>query len=145
MWNRDQNKGKEKDENISDEKIKDALNGFLSDPVKANFFFDHFDEFYNTTEKNIQEAQNLLNLLKSYSSSQSQQTFAFLENILQMQKHNVQNFKLIFYILKALSNQKTQSTQQQPEKILSDEDRRNLEWLKKSFKHSKGDVSNSGI
>ena len=61
-----------------------------------------------------------------------------------MQQKNVQNFRFIFYVLRSLANQKNQINQQ-PDRLISDEDRTNLQWLNNYFKRTKGDVSNTGI
>ena len=55
---------------LNEESIK-KLEEFLTNPITAKLFFDHFDDFYKTSETNVEEAQNLINRLKGNLSSES--------------------------------------------------------------------------
>ena len=133
---------------VDEDKIKRYLIQWLSDPKKAEGFFNFYDNFYNQHERNILHYQQSINMIKPHlKGTKVEHLFSLLDKTVELQKSMNHNFKFIFFILRALAlrtNNQAEDPIQDPEpykteQLVSEKDREVLEWMKKFFENTNGD------
>jgi hypothetical protein len=118
--------------------IKDIVNQFLQDPHKTACLFRWLEIQNKQHLKNIEEAETFLDTLeKAHPEMKSANTQ--VRNMIKSNRVNTDTTQFIYYILEILASRSfgvasvkdTELTEYDPQKMLSEKDRKSLDWLNK--------------
>lgn len=118
--------------------IREIVHEFLENPDKTTSLFKWLEMLNKQYLKNIEDLENLLdNLEKSHPEMISSNVQ--VRNMIKSTRSNVDTTQFIYYILEILalrslgvdSVKEPEWAQYDPQKMLSNQDRKSLDWLNK--------------
>lgn len=128
--------------------VKKIINDILSNPEQTKELFNIVQLRLSERQKSITDAQALIEKLKPLVKDYPHYStiFDLVNSIYSTNKEYNDTFQFIYYILEILvikgHNQKPlpdAKLEYNPKQLLTEEDRINLDWLKKYLKHSNGE------
>jgi hypothetical protein len=124
------------------------LNELLNSPESAQSLFNILESGLNASQKNVDKVKNVLDVISPIVKDNPQRApiFTLMKSMIPMIESNNNHFKTLYTILeivvlKSCNYQQVPDSnlEYNPQHILTEVDRKNLDWLKQYLTHTKGE------